>query len=123
MRALFSLLLLLIAQSAAASDLQDVEFDHSPDALRRGAAIVTGVCMSCHSLKYLRYLALKKLGFSDAEVEAMSTGNPPAATLNAMTPTDVAEQTYGRAPPGLSLLVLVCVGGLGFFFLLLLGFF
>src|SRR3569832_962643 len=96
MRALFSLLLLLIAQSAAASDLQDVEFDHSPDALRRGAAIVTGVCMSCHSLKYLRYLDLKKLGFSDAEVEAMSAGNPPAATLNAMTPPDLSLMAKAR---------------------------
>src|SRR3569623_3830271 len=114
MRALFSLLLLLIAQSAAASDLQDVEFDHSPDALRRGAAIVTGVCMSCHSLKYLRYLDLKKLGFRDAEVEAMSAGNPHPATLSAMTPPDVAQQTYGRPPPELSLMAKAREGGPGY---------
>src|SRR3569833_3383859 len=104
MRALISLLLLLFVFFVVVFDLQDVEFDHSPDELRRGAASGTGVCMSCLSLKYLRYLDLKKLGFSDADVEAMSTGNPPAATLNAMTPPDVAEQTYGRAPPDLSLM-------------------
>src|SRR3569832_2836955 len=123
-RALVSLLLLLTVQCvSAASAREEVEFDHSPDALRRGAAIVTGVCMSCHSLKYLRYLDLKKLGFSDAEVEAMSAGNPPTATLSAMTPPDVAQQTYGRTPPDLSLLAMAREGGPGYIFLLLSGFY
>src|SRR3569832_262427 len=123
-RALVSLLLLLTVQCvSAASAREEVEFDHSPDALRRGAAIVTGVCMSCHSLKYLRYLDLKKLGFSDAEVEAMSAGNPPAATLNAMTPPDVAEQTYGRTPPDLSLMAKAREGGPGYIYHLLTGFY
>src|SRR3569623_1644204 len=119
-RALVSLLLLLTVQCvSAASAREEVEFDLSPDALRRGAASVTGVCMSCHSLKYLRYLDLKKLGFSDAEVEAMSTGNPPAATLNAMTPPDVAEPPYGRAPPDLSLMAKAREGGPGYIYPLL----
>src|SRR3569832_2421145 len=116
MRALFSLLLLLIAQSAAASDLQDVEFNHSPDALRRGAAIVTGVCMSCHSLKYLRYLDLKKLGFGDAEVEAMSTGNPPADTQNTKTPPKNTKQTNKHTPPKHTLMAKAREGGPGYIY-------
>lgn len=122
-RALVSLLLFIVQCASAASALEEVEFDHSLDALRRGAATVTGVCMSCHSLKYLRYIDLKRLGFSDAAVEAMSAGNPPAATLNAMTPPDVAQQTYGRAPPDLSLMAKAREGGPGYIYRLLTGFY
>lgn len=124
MRAWFPLLLLFVVQCAsAAADLEAVEFDHSPDTLRRGATVVTSVCMSCHSLKYLRYLDLKKLGFSDAEVKTMSAGNPPAAPLTAVTPPDVAQQTYGRTPPDLSLMAKARDGGPHYIYRLLTGFY
>lgn len=113
--------LLLAAPLVAAA--AEVELDYGEPALRRGAAIVTGVCLSCHSLKYLHYRDLRDLGLGDAEIEAMSMGAKLNDTLNAMTPPDIAEQTYGRAPPDLSLMAKAREGGPRYVYGLLTGFY
>src|SRR3569623_276338 len=105
------------------SALKEVEIDHGSDAIRRGAATVTGVCMTCYSLKHLHYRDLLALGFSAAELEAMSMGNPPAAQLTSLTPADVGAQTYGRAPPDLSLMAKAREGGPRYIYSLLTGFY
>lgn len=69
------------------------------------------MCLSCHSLKYLHYRDLRELGLGDAEIEAMGMGARLNDTLNALTPPDIAEQTYGRAPPDLSLMAKAREGG------------
>lgn len=121
--AVWCLLLFATHMAWSESALKEVEIDHGSDAIRRGAATVTGVCLTCHSLKYLRYRDLLALGFSAAELEAMSMGNPPAAQLTALTPADVSAQTYGRAPPDLSLMAKAREGGPRYIYSLLTGFY
>jgi len=120
-----SCLMLLSATTAgwAENALKDVVIDQSPAALRRGAATVTGVCMACHSLKYLHYRDLLKLGFSPEDVAGMSMGNKLEDPLLAMTPPDVSEQTYGRVPPDLSLLAKAREDGPRYIYSLLIGFY
>ncbi len=103
--------------------LKDVEINHDPATLRRGAETVTSVCMSCHSLKYLRYRDLLDVGFSRAEVEAMSMGNKMGDPLLAMTPADIAQQSYGRVPPDLSLMAKARTGGAAYIYSLLTGYY
>ncbi len=115
---------LLTAQAAwGEGALKDVEIDHSPAALRRGAATVTSVCLPCHSLKYLHYRDLLKLGFSPEEVTGLSMGNKPEAALLALMPPDIGEQTYGRVPPDLSLMAKAREGGPHYTYSLLTGFY
>lgn len=123
-RRLICLITLLTAQAVwAEGALKDVEIDHSPAALRRGAATVTGVCLSCHSLKYLHYRDLLKLGFSREEVAGMSMGSKLEDALIALTPPDISEQTYGRVPPDLSLMAKAREGGPHYIYTLLTGFY
>lgn len=124
LRAIACLAVLAAAQGAwGEAVLKEVEIDHDPDTLRRGAETVTGVCMSCHGLKYLHYRDLLKVGFSQTEVEAMSMGNKMGDPLLAMTPADIAQQTYGRVPPDLSLMAKAREGGAAYIYSLLTGYY
>jgi ubiquinol-cytochrome c reductase cytochrome c1 subunit len=80
------------------------QFDQA--ALKRGARVAVEVCMACHSIKYIKFDALKKLGFTEAEVIALAEAqsrNKKDAMLSPMDATS-AKDSFGVIPPDLSLM-------------------
>ncbi|MBF0213738.1 MAG: hypothetical protein HQM00_09275 [Magnetococcales bacterium] len=80
------------------------QFDQA--ALKRGARVAVEVCMACHSIKYIKFDALKKLGFTEAEVIALAEAqsrNKKDAMLSPMDATS-AKDSFGVVPPDLSLM-------------------
>lgn len=72
--------------------------------LRRGAKLYVDRCLSCHSLKHLRYLRLKQdLKFSDAEFKALFPWlDRPTGTLTSRMKSEDAQVWFGVPAPDLS---------------------
>lgn len=85
-----------------------------PESLQRGAKYFLNYCLSCHSLKYMRYSRMASdLGLSEEEVMGSLnfTGTKFGETMTvAMRPED-AEKWFHKAPPDLSLTARVKHGG------------
>lgn len=80
------------------------------DSLRRGAIIFANRCMSCHSVKYMRYNRLAKdLGWSDEEAlkKLNKTRNKPVDNMMGAMPAAAAKAAYGTEIPDLSLMARV----------------
>ena len=99
------------AQASGGSNLQHSGADLSDaDSLKHGAALFVNYCMSCHSLKYVRYSRMAAdLGLTEDEV--MGSLNFTGAKFGeamtvAMTAAD-GEKWLGKAPPDLSLVARV----------------
>lgn len=106
----------------AANDNTVVEFDRSGAALKRGAEVVTSVCMGCHSLRYVRYRELLLVSFSQAEVDALrGSRSMDDALLGALTDDD-AVQAFGLVPPDQSLLAKARDGGAAYIYAFVTGY-
>ncbi len=98
-------LLLLAAQGhafpKAGNDIRD------RSSLQRGAANFMKYCSSCHSARFVRYgVMARDLGISDADLKAnlmLTSTNPADFIVTPMTPEE-GEQSFGVAPPDLSLM-------------------
>ena len=72
--------------------------------LQTGAKLYVNYCLGCHSLQYLRYGGLTKLGLTEQQVRdnllftAEKVGEPIKVHVDAKT----AKQWFGVAPPDLS---------------------
>lgn len=75
--------------------------------LKRGAQVVVEVCLSCHSVKYLKFDALRSIGMSETQVRqlAESKGKTKKDALLSDTDAQTAKESYGVVPPDLSLIV------------------
>ncbi len=75
-------------------------------ALKRGAQVAVGVCMGCHSFKYIKFDALRQFGFTEAEVKelAESQGRSKKDFMMAAMDAATAKESFGVAPPDLSLM-------------------
>ncbi len=114
-----ALLLGFATFNVAGSELADVEFERSPEALKRGAEVVTRVCMGCHSLHYVKYRDLQKTGFSNTELDALrGTQSLDEPMLSAIT-DDMAIELFGLVPPDQSLLAKAREGGARYIYTLL----
>ncbi|MBF0427481.1 MAG: hypothetical protein HQL94_01050 [Magnetococcales bacterium] len=80
------------------------QFDNA--ALKRGARVAVGVCMNCHSLKYIKFDSLKQIGFSEAEVIALAEGASLTKKdrMNSAMDANAAKDSFGVVPPDLSLM-------------------
>lgn len=113
----------LSGASAAEVELRKVDLTYSPEAAKRGAETVTSVCMGCHSLKYIKYRDLLKLGFTPGEVDATRGEHDIDSPLLGALPADSAIQTFGKVPPDLSLMALAREGGGRYIFSMVTGFY
>jgi len=104
-------------------ELADVDIDKSYEAAKRGAETVTTLCMSCHSLKYIRYKHLMDIGYSEDEVNAMRGDNGMEAPLTAMMPPEGAKAAFGMVPPDLSLMAKARAGGALYVYTLMAGYY
>lgn len=80
------------------------KFDNA--ALKRGAQVTIEVCMGCHSVKYIQFDHLRKIGFTETEVKALAESagrNKKDKMLSAMDP-QTAKESFGTQPPDLSLI-------------------
>lgn len=92
-------------------ELKQVEIPKTQEARQRGAATVTGVCLMCHSLKYVKYQDLLALGLTQAQVDGMRGEHSMDETLQSMTPIEVRKESYGKVPPDLSLMAIARKNG------------
>ncbi|PIZ31620.1 MAG: cytochrome C [Alphaproteobacteria bacterium CG_4_10_14_0_8_um_filter_53_9] len=72
----------------------------------RGYSVATGVCMACHSFKYISHRDLTRVGFTEDEVKALASDmqmKPDDKLISGLSPED-AKELYGTVPPDLSLM-------------------
>jgi len=121
---LYIFLCFMAGQSnVSAAEVADVAIPHSPEALRRGAEVITNVCSACHSLKYISYGNLSQLGFSDKELNAIRNGRSLKESLKADMSPDMLRDGFGILPPDLSLMAHAREGGPAYIYDLLTGFY
>lgn len=111
--------------------------------VQRGFQVYKEVCSACHSLKYVAFRDLQKIGYSEAEVKAIATQwtaeqpsvnadtgeaatrkNTPADHFPAVYPNEVAARAAnnGALPPDLSLMTKAREDGSNYVHALLLGY-
>lgn len=126
--------LLLIAGNANASgtmhypqnewSFNNPTSDWEKDTILRGYQVATEVCMSCHSLKYIKHRDLAKVGFTEAEYKQlaknmeMSIGDP---LMSALSDED-ARESYAKALPDLSVMNKARPDGANYLYALLTGY-
>jgi len=103
--------------------LKNIEVGTDLPTLERGAETVMTVCTGCHTLKYIRFRELAKLGIAKDKVDAWRGSNPMGATIASQMPADAALAAFGRAPPDLSLIVKAREGEANYIYSYLLGYY
>jgi ubiquinol-cytochrome c reductase cytochrome c1 subunit len=108
---------------ALAVELANVDIPHTPEAVRRGAQVISNVCMSCHSLKYVKYGGLSQLGFSSKDLDTLRNGKSLKEPLLTDMSPDMLRESFGTLPPDLSLMANAREGGAVYIYSLLTGFY
>ena len=91
--------------------------------LQRGAHVALEVCNACHSLKYVKYSDLTRLGFTKAQVDSMRGEKEMGALLlSQMAPNDELGM-FGIVPPDLSLMAKAREGGAEYIYSMITGFY
>lgn len=105
---------MLVSFSALAAEggaLQHAGTDIEDKAsLQRGAQLYMNNCVGCHSLKYMRYSRIADdLGLSEDQVmnNLNFTGAKFGEHVISAMPAALAEKSFGKAPPDLSLIARV----------------
>ncbi len=76
------------------------------DSLKRGAKVFSEYCLSCHSAKYVRFNRVATdLGMTESETmsDLNNLGVKFGSTMTAVMTTEYAKESFGAAPPDLSL--------------------
>ena len=118
-----ALLLPTLSNASSDAELRTVDLTYSPEAVKRGVETVTGVCMGCHSLKYIKYRDLLKLGYTPGEVDVKRADRDLDAPLLSQMPADSAAAAFGKVPPDLSLMARAREGGGRYIFSMVTGFY
>ncbi len=103
--------------------LEKVTVETSVPALERGAENMMNSCRSCHSMKYIKYRDLLSLGINKQKVDEWRGDQPADAPLLAQMSEDDAMQSFGKAPPDLSLMTKAREGGANYVYSYLLGYY
>jgi cytochrome c1 len=91
--------------------------------LESGAETVMSVCVGCHGLKYVRFRNLALLGISKDKVDEWRGTNLMGTAISSQMPADAAVQSFGKAPPDLSLMARAREGGPNYIYSYLLGYY
>ncbi|MDD2720747.1 MAG: cytochrome c1 [Gallionella sp.] len=118
-------LLWCLANSATASEIELEKIHKEIDsvALERGVEALMADCHSCHSLKYVKYRDLIQMGLDKRKVDALRGEQLMDAPMMAEMPESDAIQSFGKAPPDLSLMVKAREGGDRYVYSYLLGYY
>ena len=126
MKRLFVFALCWLACSAwgeAETALNKVEVGTDLPTLARGAETVMTVCTGCHSLKYIHFRELAKLGIEKDKVDTWRGSNPIGTAIASQMPADAAAASFGKAPPDLSLIAKAREGETDYIYSYLLGYY
>jgi cytochrome c1 len=103
--------------------LEKADVQNDLPSLSRGAETVATVCNGCHSLKYIRYRDLLRLGIANKSVDDWRGAKPlESPMLSSMAP-EVEQQSFGIVPPDLSLITSAREGGADYVYSFLTGFY
>ncbi len=91
--------------------------------LKRGAHVALEVCNGCHSLKYIKYNDLLKIGFTKAEVDSMRGDKPMGESFQSQMDAATELGMFGIVPPDLSLMAKAREGGAKYIYELVTGFY
>jgi cytochrome c1 len=103
--------------------LNKVEVGTDLPTLERGAETVMTVCTGCHSLKYIHFRELVKLGIAKDKVDTWRGANPMGTAIASQMPADAAAASFGKAPPDLSLMAKAREGEANYIYSYLLGYY
>jgi len=120
----FVTLFVIVSQGlTSAAEVADVDIPHSPAAVRRGAEVMTNVCVACHSLKYVKYGNLSQLGFTAKDLDSMRGGKKLKEPILTDMDPGMLRESFGLVPPDLSLMAKAREGGADYIYSLLTGFY
>lgn len=93
-------------------------------ALKRGAQVVTQICMGCHSVKYIKFDHLRQVGLTEAELTAVAEtlGKTKKDVMLSGMDAGSAKDTFGIVPPDLSLIIKARKGYENYTYALLVGY-
>jgi cytochrome c1 len=97
--------LLSINLASADRTLQDVAIPESIASIKAGAETVTTLCVSCHSLKYIRFRNLLEIDFTQAEVDGIRAEKTLNQAFSSLMDEASLKTSYGKSPPDLSMFV------------------
>lgn len=120
---LFALCWLVFSAYAEEAALQKVDVAGDLPTLERGAETVMTVCIGCHSLKYVHFRELAKLGIAKDKVDAWRGSNPMGTAIASQMPPEAALASFGKAPPDLSLMAKAREGEANYIYSYLLGYY
>jgi len=103
--------------------LNKIEVATDLPTLERGAETVMTVCVGCHSLKYIRFRELSKLGIAADKVDGWRGSNPMGTPVASQMPAEAAMASFGKAPPDLSLMAKAREGEADYIYSYLLGYY
>jgi ubiquinol-cytochrome c reductase cytochrome c1 subunit len=102
-------------------DLEKIPADSV--SILNGAEHVVNSCVSCHSLKYIKYTDMLALGVEQATVDTWRGSNPVNARILAQMPAEAAAAAFGGiVPPDLSLMAIAREGGVHYLYSYLMGY-
>jgi ubiquinol-cytochrome c reductase cytochrome c1 subunit len=80
---------------------------YDKDEIYRGYTVATQVCLACHSFKYVSHRDLMGIGFTESEVTTLAKALNMTIDQKLITAQDdaTAQETFGKVPPDLSLMV------------------
>jgi len=126
MKRLFLFVLCWLACSAwgeTETPLNKVEVATDLQTVARGAETVMMVCNGCHSLKYIHFRDLAKLGLEKDKVDGWRGTNPMGAAIASQMSAEAAAVSFGKAPPDLSLIAKAREGEANYIYSYLLGYY
>jgi len=115
----------IMAPSAYASEakLEHISVDISPEAIKRGADTLMDVCHGCHTLKYISYRSLTKLGIDKKKIDEWRGDQAIDSPLAGLMSDDAALSAFGKLPPDLSLMAQARDGEANYVYSYLIGYY
>ena len=108
---------------AADAMLESIRVDTSLPAIERGVDDLMNNCHSCHTLRYIKYRDLAKLGIDKKKIDEWRGDQPLDAPLASLMSDEAAMQSFGLVPPDLSLMTKAREGGASYVYSYLLGYY
>lgn len=108
--------------ASSEAKLETVQIANDVASVERGTNELMSNCHSCHSLKYIKYRDLLTFGMSKQKVEEWRGDQALDSPLLAQMSDADAMQSFGKAPPDLSLMVKARDGGVNYVYSYLLAY-
>ncbi len=119
------MLLGCLSMSAFAEEakLEKIQVPTDKPSIAKGAEDWINNCLTCHTMKYVKYRDLLSLGIDKAKVDGWRGEASLDTPLTAQMPEAVAMATFAKLPPDLSLMAQARDGGPNYVYSYLIGYY